>query len=362
LSSIKNRIMKKTLLTFSLGLLACTALRAQITIVGADMPVNGDTLRYSISLPTAALNLSNTGANIAWDYSTLVPQTQVIDNYKTAADAGYAGGGIPATAFGYKVADTLPGAPIPVNDVYTFFSLKPASTPTRFVAEGFGAMVNGILPVSGGYSNEDTLYNFPLTFSRLDNSSFKLTVNVTLVGATLKQQGTRKTVVDGWGTLKTPYYTTPIQVLRVRSEVDELDSVIIPGTTLAIPRHYVEYKWLASGVHGPALFVTTNIVGTNEVPSSVRYRDSNRGLLGVGRTASAIEALQVYPNPAAGSEVTVKIPTTWSRYLLHVYDVTGKLLSEVANSPKVNTVALPSGRYIIVAECGGAYGIAQFVK
>ena len=124
--------MKRNLLTFSLGLLACTAVRAQITITAADMPVNGDKLRYSISLPTVALNLSNTGANIAWDYSTLVPQTQVVDSYKTAAAAGYSGGGIPATAFGYKVADSLPGAPIPVNDVYTFFSLKPLTASTRF--------------------------------------------------------------------------------------------------------------------------------------------------------------------------------------------------------------------------------------
>src|SRR6188472_3080704 len=115
--------MKRILLSLSLCLLAGTALKAQITITAADMPVNGDTLRYSTSLPTASLNLSNTGANIAWDYSTLVPQAQVVDTYKTAAAAGYTGGGIPGTAFGYKVADTLPGAPLPVKDVYVFFSL-----------------------------------------------------------------------------------------------------------------------------------------------------------------------------------------------------------------------------------------------
>ena len=352
--------MKRTLLTLSLGMLACTALRAQITITAADMPVNGDTLRYSLSLPTAGLNLSNTGAGISWDYSTLVPGVQVVDTYKTAAAAGYAGGGIPATAFGYKVADSLPGAPIPVNDVYTFFSLKPAAASNRFVAEGFGAKVSGAFPVAGGYSSEDTLYNFPLTYNRVDNSSFKLTINA--LGATLKQQGTRTTFVDGWGTIKTPYFTTPIQVLRVRSEVNELDSITFAGNTVAIPRHYVEYKWLANVEHGPVLFVTTTMVGTTETPSSVRYRDSNRGLVGVGGVSSSMEALQVYPNPATGTDLTVKMPATWSHYVLRVYDATGKLLSEAANTPKVNTLALPSGKYIVVAECNGVYGVAQFVK
>ena len=206
------------------------------------------------------------------------------------------------------------------------------------------------------------MYNFPLTYNRTDNSSFKLTVNVPVVGGSLTQVGTRSTVVDGWGTIITPYFTSPKQVLRVRSEVHEIDTVTFAGNSFTIPRDYVEYKWLANGEHGPVLFVTTNIVAGNEVPTSVRYRDSNRGLVGVKNTASAIEALQVYPNPATGADVTVKVPASWNRYVLHIYDATGKLLCEVANTSKVNTASLPSGRYMIVAECHGMYGVAQFVK
>ena len=354
--------MKKILLPVVLCLLTSAALKAQITITAADMPVNGDTLRSSIALPGASLGLSNTGANITWNYSTLVPLAQTVDTYKTAAAAGYIGGGIPATAFGYKVADSLPGAPIPVTDVYTFFNIKPATSPTRFVAEGFGAKVNAILPIPGGYSNEDTIYNFPLTFNRLDSSTYNLTIDVALLGARLKQQGKRKTVVDGWGTIQTPYFTTPVAVLRVRSEVTEIDSITFGGNTIPLPRHYAEYKWLAKGEHAPVLMINANIVGTTETPTSVRYRDSKRNIVGVTGPSASIESLLVYPNPATGNEITVKMPAAWSHYVLHVYDVTGKLLSEVSDTPKVNTATLPSGKYMVVAEGNGMYGIAQFVK
>jgi hypothetical protein len=353
--------MKRILLSLSLCLLAGTALRAQITITGSDMPVNGDTLRYSSSLPSASLNLGNTGAGITWDYYTLTPIAQTIDTYKTAAAAGYTGGGIPATAFGYKVADSIPGAPISVTNVYTFFNTK--TGPSRFVAEGFGAKVSSVLPVNGGYSNEDTIYNFPLTFSRMDSSTFKLTVNVTLLGASLKQQGKRTTMVDGWGTLTTPFVTSA-PVLRVRSEVNEIDSITFGGTTTGLPRHYVEYKWLANGQHGALLQINTTILGsgTTETPSSVRYRDANRNLVGIHGPSSPIEALQLYPNPAAGAEITVKVPGTWSRYVLYVYDAAGRLISEVSDTPKVATGALPAGKYTIIADGGGVYGVAQFVK
>ncbi len=351
--------MKKTLL-FALVALTTAPAMAQITIQAADMPVNGDTLRYSTSLTLTGLNLTNTGANITWDYSMLTPLAQQVDTYKTASQAGYGGGGIPTTAAGYKVADTLafPGATgISATNVYTFFSVK--TGPGRYVAEGFGAKLNGALPIPAAYSDEDEWYFFPLSFGRKDTSTFKLTVSV--LGNSLKQQGTRWTNVDGWGTIKTPYYTTPVAAIRVRSEVDEVDSVSFSGTNFAIPRHYVDYKWLANGQHYPAMWITTNIVGTTETPTTVRYRDTRRAL-GVGAVNPVFEVLAVYPNPAIAGEVTVRVPASWNNYTLHLFDATGRAVSNVTNTSKLATDALPSGHYTIIAESNGNYGAAQFVK
>ena len=348
--------MKRTLLAFSLCLLAGTASRAQITINVADMPALNDRLSYSSAMPSAGLNLSNTGANIAWDYSTLVPVSQGIDTYKTASAAGYSG--IGAGAYGYLVDTGLSfsGAPVTLNDVYTFFSVK--TTPSRFVAEGFGGKVNRVLNVSAPYSDEDEWYFLPLTFGKYDSSSFKLNASVLGLG-TLKMQGSRKTTVDGWGTIVTPHFTTPTQVLRVRSEVDEIDTITYLAMNFPVPRHFVDYKWLAAGEHYPALWVTTTIVGSTETPTRVRYRDNQRSL-GVAHTPQ-VTALTVFPNPAV-TEINVSVPAAWTAYRLHIYDVAGKRLAEAANTTKVNVAALPSGRYTIIAECAGSFAAAQFVK
>ena len=349
--------MKRILLTLALGLLAGNALQAQITITASDMPVLSDQLRYSISLPTAGLNLTNTGANISWDYSNLVAAAQAVDTYKTASAAGYSG--IGASAYGFKIADSLGFAAVPIslNNVYTFFSVK--ASPSRFVAEGFGAKINNALPFSAAYSDEDEWYFFPLTFGRYDSSSFKLTASVLALG-TLKMQGWRKTTVDGWGTIRTPYHTTPIAVLRVRSEVNEVDTITYMSTNFPIANHTVDYKWLANGEHYPALWITTRMVGTTETPTSVRYRDQPN--LSVGGQSRKMEALEVYPNPATGSEVRIKVPATWNFYVVHLYDAAGKLITEVANSSSLNISQLPSGKYFIIAESNGAYGATQFVR
>ena len=100
--------MKKILTSLSLCLIAGTALNAQITITASDMPVLGDKLLYSAALPTAGLNLSNTGANIAWDFTTLVPRLQDIDTYKTASQAGYSGIGAGASDTKWQIPLALP--------------------------------------------------------------------------------------------------------------------------------------------------------------------------------------------------------------------------------------------------------------
>ncbi len=130
--------MKQTLFSVMLVLMVVPAI-AQITITASDMPVNGDTLRYSIANPAAAsINLSDSGTNKAWNFSSLAPIAQGVDTFKSAAqvNASY-GFTISPTAYGTKVADSLPGAPIPVKEIYNFFNKK--TGPSRYVTEGFAA-------------------------------------------------------------------------------------------------------------------------------------------------------------------------------------------------------------------------------
>lgn len=353
--------MKKLLCAAILAIVAAVPATAQITINASHMPVAGDTLRYSVADPTVSINYATTGANTTWNFNTLVPIAQGIDAYKFAAqvNATYAGT-IAPTAYGYKVADSLPGAPLPVQDIYNFFNKKPVGTPTRFVIEGFAALVGGT-PIPINYSDEDEVYFFPLTYPHTqDNSTFKLEYQSIL--GSFSRQGTRKTDVDGYGTISTPYTTSPVSVIRVRSEIAEVDSFTFGGQNQGIPRTSVEYKWLSTTEHYPLLIVTTNMQGGNETVTDVRYRDTKRAGVGVASLQAGYTVLQTVPNPAQNS-TTLQVPSAWKIYTVNIYDAAGKIVATTRNTPNVNTTMLAAGTYIIAVESSdGVTGFARLVK
>lgn len=350
----------------ALILIACftaSTLSAQISIDASDMPVSGDTLRFSVANAlTANINLYDSGANKTWVYNSLTPTTQSVAEYKTAAQVNpiYALT-ISLSAYGFKVADSfgMPGIslPIAINDVYNFFSKK--NNPSRFVTEAFAAKISG-LPTAINYSDEDELYFFPLQYGDSTTSTFKLNMSIPTLGS-IKQEGSRTTKVDGWGTITTPYFTTPVNCIRVRSVVDEIDSVQISSLpAMGIPRKTVEYKWLAKGEHYPVLWVTTNVVAGTETVTNVRYRDQYRPL-SVSNASTQSISVNLYPNPAT-DEVNISIPTSWNTYIIEVFDLSGKLIANQKNKDVLDVSKLSIGNYIVRVVSGNDIAFVQFSK
>lgn len=352
---------KLLLLLFTLLITNCS--QAQITITASDMPVSGDTLRYSTASPVGSgINLGDSGMSVTWDYSTLVPRTQAVDTYKTALTVNLAYALISLTAYGYKVSDTFPGGgflPVSINQLYTFFEKK--TSPSRFSATAFAAKIAGI-PTPFNYSTDDDWYYFPLNYLNSDSSNFALTIGLTGT-ATLKQKGFRKTRVDGWGTIVTPYITTPVNCLRVRSEIHEIDSVTISGFPLGFPRNTVEYRWLANGEHYPILWVTTNVTGSTENITTIRYRDMARDLqVGVSTTNRASYNVEAYPNPAVDGIATLKLPADWKQYHVAVYDMQSKLVLSADNQNVLNMQGLAKGTYVAQVVMGSGVTYVQIVR
>ncbi len=356
--------MKNCLLTFII-VLAIGNAHAQVTITANDMPVNGDTLRYSTTLALGFnINLNDTGANKVWNFDTLTPILQRVDEYKSALQVNPAYAVlISPTAYGYKVADTLgmgsTPLPVTVTEVYTFFSKK--TNPSRFVAEGFGARISGT-PVPAVYSNEDEWYFFPLNYGNDDTSDFYLKVQVPSVGS-LVQSGDRYTKADAWGTIKTPYFTTPQNCIRVRTEVMAVDSVqVSPLPAIGIPRRTIDYKWLIPGEHYPALWITTTVTGSTETITAVRYRDSYRpsSIQDAGK-GNAVSRLEVYPNPAT-NQLRLNMPAGETQYIVEVFDMQGRTVISTQNSNVVDVRSLASGNYLVRVSFDNKVAYAPFVK
>ncbi len=357
----------KQIATLVLFLAAFSTVNAQITITAADMPVNGDTLRYSFASPVGStINLSDTGTGVTWSYS-FTPIRQGVDTYRNALSVNFAYALIGLTAYGYKVADSFP-LPLPgisIQQVYTFFEKK--TSPSRYQAQAFAAQISGI-PTPINYTTPDVWYFFPLNYLNIDSSNYKLNIALPTIGG-IKQVGYRKSRVDAWGTITTPFYTTPTNCIRVRSEIHEIDSIQF-GTFPAIgfPRNSVEYKWLVNGDHYPALWVTTNMMpGGTETISNIRYRDNKMPDTTVvdnhvGEVKNNIAVINAYPNPSVGGIYELDIPQEWQNYTIEVYDMLSKEAAVFKNQKKIDISYLPSGRYMgrITSEEGVGY--VQLVK
>lgn len=352
--------MKRLLL--ALMILSTSISYGQITITSSDMPISGDTLRYTnANFIFANINLGDSGANMTWNYSDLQPLTQAVDTYKTALSVNIAYALISLTAYGYKVADSFPGSgsfiPVSINQLYTFFQKK--SSPSRYSAIAFAAKIAG-LPTPFNYTIDDDWYYFPLTYLNSDSSNFSLTIGISGT-ASIKQTGYRKTRVDGWGTITTPYFTSPVSCIRVRSYIHEVDSIDFGGFPLHIPRNTVEYKWMVNGEHYPALWVTATKTDTvessgNEVINSVKYRDMARNL-NVGVVARQIipGGISAFPNPAVNGLTHLDIPESNTDFSVELFDIHSRCLQTTRNQRDLDLRQLPKGMYVARVTIGQQY-------
>lgn len=334
--------MKKALLITSLLAMAGFS-KAQITIHSNIIPAAGDSFLYSNPVDT---NISTaTGANMTWDFSTMTPVAQGTQSWKTVmqANTGFLLFGIPSGAFGFKLLDSLSFAGLTVYDPYTFFLKHTSGTDTSLNAVAYGITLNSI-PVAALYQDEDEWFKFPLNYNDHDSTTYMFSAN--LLGNSLKGVGYRNTYVDGWGTIKTPYYTTAVSCLRIRSEVNEIDSITYNGTSLALPRQSVDYYWMTQNDKFPALWMNATIAAGMTIPTFTRYRDVQRQL-GIGSVPTQKVNISTYPNPSTDGIFNVTIPAAWHGYSVEVFDMTGKLVLAQSNKAVVDLGKQPAGQYII---------------
>lgn len=249
---------------------AVISLKAQITIMNADMPKANDTLRFSLA-PAGNFNFATTGLNTTWDFSRLVPASQDVEKYASPLSSSYVIYFATAT-YGVKENNLSLGAftgGAGLSNVMGFYK----NTATASVLLGRGVSFNS-LPLGLTLAPKDTIYKFPLTVGRRDSCSFAGSLSLATLGG-FTQSGYRITTVDGWGKITTPYGL--FDCIRVKSVIKEVDSISISGFSIPIPNNRTEYKWLAKGEKFPILevVVTTGGLGVGGT-TTVRFKDRYR--------------------------------------------------------------------------------------
>ena len=151
------------------------------------------------------------------------------------------------------------------------------------------------VPVIAEYSNADTILTFPFTYQDSGKCIGEWGIDLTSIGQNIQYKVTynREWEVEGWGTLITPYQTHT-NVLKIKTTLDQVDSVIFLGTPIGVPRKIVEYTWYDANFGLPVMKVDGIEALGFTTFSTAQYYDTR--IVGTGEINNEIE-VSIYPNP-----------------------------------------------------------------
>jgi hypothetical protein len=369
--------MKKLILSSALLVAIILSSSAQPIIDKNDMPQVGVTIRLSITGNAAGINYTLTGTNYTWDFSALSEQSQRMDTFVAVS----------TTPLAYQlyfndpfdqphqatVAQPQPDISImsyvQFTNVYNYFRAATAS----YTQVGQGATVNSI-PTSIKYDSPDLLYNFPITMGNLDSSYYSYHLQIPTLGY-YGESRRRINLVDGWGTVITPYDTFP--AMRVLSTSYIHDTIhadsILGGIGFAQDRTEIEYKWLTDTLGLPALKVLKRTGGGGGGGNvSIEYKHK----FVVDHTTIteypySLTFCDIWPNPATTESQIYFALANAANVEVYISDILGKKLYEVTNkqyssgfhSETLNgALPLSEGIYLVTIKSGNNFKTLKLQK
>jgi hypothetical protein len=350
-----KRVIRRLALIIVMVYLSQFMLQAQITIESSDMPSQGDTVRLSTSMNPDFSDYTDTGEDFFWDFSDMIAAYQTVDTFVSPMETP------PIYQLFFALSSNLANRylrdlPIPdfeLSDIFYFYK----NSDSKFTNVGFAASINGIpLPIK--FDNPDVWYRFPLEYGNVDSSASHFEFGVDNFGYVLIDR-TRKNTVDGWGTVTTPFGT--FDVLRIKSDVHEFDSIYVDSLQMGIPldRYYTEYKWMAKDQKEPVVQITSDFTGG----LVVTYRDSVRAIYeAVDENLFANRSLTVYPNPVEREfQVEFELSEKTNTVLI-LYDIAGRKIytEQIVNTVKglnkktvsLQKAVLKEGAYVLEIRAG----------
>jgi len=322
--------MKKLILSSALLLATIITTYAQPIINKNDMPSVGDTIRLSITNNVNGIDYTLTGPSYTWDFSSLTEQIQRVDTFVAVsttpllyqADFNNPFDTTHKANFAQPQPDITQMPNVQFTEVFNFFR----ASDYTYTQVGQGAKVNSV-PMPIKYNDPDLLYTFPLTYGATDSSEYSYNMNIPSLGY-YGETKKRVNVVDGWGTLITPYDTLP--AIRVFSTCYIHDSIYLDtiGYGFAQDRTEKEYKWLADTIGLPALKVLKRGGGGNV---SIEYKYKFIDHTGLADYPYTLTFCSVWPNPATEESQIYFSLANNANVEVYISDILGKKLFEVTN-------------------------------
>ena len=356
-------------LLLSITLLTPVLAFSQITITESDFSDAGDTALVSLAADLT-IDYASTGTNFTWDFSNLTHLSQEVKEYNQVSSASMLVGMVFGTfaSPAYQATNFAASTSIPLDQIGTFLpvnisdvSLFSKNSAASINSVGYGVTVDGF-EVPFKSDTIETRYELPLNYGDTYSSRGYSNLDMNPVyNAIWRQYRQRSSVVDGWGTITTPYGT--FDALRIDHTITEVDSIYIDAIVsgfwleLPIPPSH-DYEWWTSGEKEPILKITVSTILGADVVTSIEYRDIDRY---VGLEEVSMN-LKVYPNPTT-DVLTVEGDFVDAKY--SIVDSKGSVLKTGILSTSSSTIQvadLPVGGYQFVLSVQGSQSTQLFIK
>jgi hypothetical protein len=315
---------------------------AQVTITTNDLPDAGDVLVQFNAVLQGEPDIEDTGENFTWNYDGDIVNltgTSTTTNCFNVDDTPIVFQFLFNNPFnpehnsdyGIGVEDFDLAGFVTVTDAYQYYQNRS----DRFAITGFGASLNSI-PAGAQSTPVDVIYELPMTYGDSHESFSEATLEAPTL-FTYRQQQTRVSEVDGWGTLN--ILGASYDVIRVRAVLNGADSIYVNQFSFGfnLPRpEIVEYKWISPLFKTPVLQIQrSNGVNTSvlvaDLPTNVRENELNQ--------------LSVYPNPSSD---VIRVNDVSFGTPFQIINTAGQqVLSGNIADGEIDVRALPQGLYFL---------------
>lgn len=333
--------------------------RAQVTITTNDMPVNGHIYTYSNAVNDGSVDVTNTGANMTWDFSQLAVTGQSNDTIV----------GISQMPFAYQLyffgsdqsihaGNSINLGTITIDDIWNVYDKNTGD----YSFSGYGGSVSGF-PTPFVYSPKDRLFALPMNFGNVDSSTSNFNVNIPTV-ALINQDRKRINEVDGWGTVITPLGS--FSCLRVKSTILDHDSLSISAIPFPIPGFDLktyEYKWVATGGGEPIVQVNASDVFGSPQITAIKYQDTL--ITTQIKNTESVQPITIYPS-LANQGFFILANTAFTQHPdVFIYSSDGRQISHITQSNgtviSVDTHNWAEGIYFIQCNMNGSIEYTKVV-
>ncbi len=266
---------------------------AQTTYLSSDFAAIND--QFIVSHSTTGLvgnNFVQTGTNFNWNYSTLIPSSQETLSYQNPNNTGYKT--IWCFFNGYifncntqfnanfnlatKLTDGIQIQGYGLTNLIDHLKVSPTLLENKML--GASITIGGnTLPIVASYQTPDIVYQFPIAFNDNYTNNNAISVDLTSLGVPIQyaSTGQRTNLVEGWGSLTTPFGTFP-NVLKMKTTLVNTITVTANGVPTQNTVTTVSYKWFDPAYGIPILEVNGNVVASQYVATNITYFDIQRCL------------------------------------------------------------------------------------